>query len=347
MKLIRLIVRQSAAGLVACFFVAGSVSAADAAPVAPAAAPAPVQHSENTVYATVNGQPILISDYATAFNATLRQKFYHGQVPEGEFAKVRDLVTKQLVLRILLLDEAKRRGIGADEKKLADEIAMYETKYATSEAWKQSREQVLPGLRAEIAKKSILEQLEKAVRDLPVLSGEDVRKFYDSHLELFTEPEKLHLSVIMLTVNPSSPETAWEAARAEAQAIYNRLVGGADFAEAARMHSTGKEAAQGGDLGYVHRGMLPDALEAKIDAIKEGTVAEPIQLLEGLAIFRVVARQLPKLRTFEDVTERATGLARRHAQDAAWADLQARLEAGATVRILGNHLLPGGGGAPK
>lgn len=353
MKQIRQIVRKSTmAGLLALFSVAGSVSAADAAPVvAPvpgaATSPVPAAHGDNTVYATVNGQPILIGDYANAFNATLRQKFYHGQVPEGEFAKVRDLVTKQMVSRILLLDEAKRRGIGADEKKVSESIAGYEAQYAASESWKQNRERLLPGLREQIASQSVLEQLEKSVRAVPVLSDTDVLKFYTAHPALFTEPEKLHLSVILLTVNPSSPETAWERARVEAQAIYKRLQAGADFAETARIQSMGKEAEQGGDLGYVHRGMLPDVLEAKIDAFKIGVAAEPIQLLEGVAIFRLEARKPAQLRVFADVAERARALAQRDAQDAAWSALQARLEAAATVKILGNHLLPGEGGAPR
>jgi len=346
-KLISQFVCKSAAvSLLALFSVAGNVSAADAAP-AVASVPAPGPHNENTVYAVVNGQTILISDFANAFNATLRQKFYHGQVPEGEFAKVRDLVTKQLVLRILLLDEAKRRGIVADEKKVAEAVAGYEAQYAASESWKQNRERLLPGLRAQLSTQSVLEQIEKTVRAVPVLPAAEVKKFYTSHPELFTEPEKLHLSVIMLAVDPSSPEAAWVQARDEAQAIYKRLQNGADFAETARIHSTGKEAEKGGDLGYVHRGMLPDVLEAKIDAFKPGLAAEPIQLLEGVAIFRLEGRQPAQLRAFADVAERAASLAQREVQDAAWSALQARLEAAATIRILGNHLLPEGNGVPQ
>lgn len=351
MKLIRQIVRKSAtASLVAILSVAGNALAAEAASAGasgPAATSAPAPHGDQTVYATVNGQPILISEYANAFNATLRQKFYHGQVPEGELAKVRDQVTKQLVLRILLLDEAKRRGIAADEKKVAESIAGYEAQYAASEQWKQNRERLLPGLRAQLSAQSVLEQVEKAVRAVPPLSEAEVKQFYDTHPALFTEPEKVHLSVIMLTVAPSTPESGWEQARGEAQAIYKRLQGGADFAETARIHSTGKEAENGGDMGYVHRGMLPEGLEAKIDAFKVGAVAEPIQLLEGVAIFRLEGRQPARLRTLADVVERASGLAQREAQDAAWSALQARLEAAATVKILGNQLLPDGSGAPR
>ena len=330
MKLIKQIPKSLAASLAAMFFLGGSVVAAQESPAAPAIA----QHNIEAVYATVDGQPISISDYANAFNANLRQKYYHGAVPEGKMAEAREEVLNQMVMRILLVKEAKRRGLVPDEKKLAETIAGYEAKYAASPSWKQDRERVLPGLQEKLAEMNLLEQLEKTVRAVPELSDAEVKRFYDGHPELFTEPEKLHLAVILLTVDPSAPSAAWEQARAEAKAIHARLLGGADFAEAARMHSSGKEAAQGGDLGYVHQGMLPETLQQKIDAVKVGEIAAPIDMLEGIAIFYLKDRRVAQLRAYADVAERARELARRDAEDAAWSGLQARLKAAADVKIL-------------
>lgn len=327
----RIVPKFLAASLAVVFFQgAGGVFAAEDKP----ASPPTVQHSEETVYATVNGQSILIRDYANAFNATLKQKYYHGKVPEGQMAEVREEVLNQMVMRILLIDEAKRRNLSLDEKKVAETIAGYEAQYAASPVWKQNRERLLPGLQQQLAGQNLLEQLEKSVRSVPEPSAAEVRQFYDRHPDLFTEPEKLHLSVILLTVDPSAPKTAWEQARAEAQTIHARLLGGADFAEAARLHSSGKEAEQGGDLGYVHRGMLPEALQQKIDDVKVGTIAEPITLLEGVAIFRLMDRRAAQLRAPADVAERATALARRDREDTAWSDLQARLKSAAVVKTL-------------
>lgn len=331
MKLINQVVHKFlAASLAAMSFLGGGVSAAEDSSAPPPAA----QHTEATVYATVNGRAISISDYANAYDAFLKKKYYHGTVPEGKMAEAREEVLNQMVMRILLVGEAKRRGLVPDEKKIAEAIAGYEAQYAASPVWKQNRDRLLPGLRDQLSGQSLQEQLEKSVRAVPELSDEEVRRFYDGHPELFTEPEKLHLAVILLTVDPSSPKTAWEQARAEAQAIHARLLGGADFAEAARMHSSGKEAAQGGDLGYVHAGMLPETLQQKIDAVKVGEIAAPIDMLEGIAIFYLKDRRAAQLRAYADVAERAKGLARRYAEDAAWSDLQARLRSAADVKVL-------------
>lgn len=331
-----------------------SAHAADPVPAAPAAqpgaqtaqsttsVPAP-QHGQETVYATVNGQSISINDYANAFNATLRQKFYHGQVPEGKLAEVREQVTDQMVMRILLLEEAQRRKLSPDEKKIDETIAGYEKQYASSPAWKENRERLLPGLRAQLTAQNLIEQVEKAVRGIPDPSENDVKKFYTDHPELFTEPEKLRLSVILLAVDPSSPKQVWEQARAEAKAIHARLKGGADFAEAARLHSNGKEAEQGGDMGYVHRGMLPETIQEKIDALQVGVVADPIDILEGVAIIFLKDRRPAQLRSYADVAERATGLTRREREETAWTTLQANLKSAADIKILAGKAKPEGG----
>jgi len=325
--------------LLAAAFLSSAALAADAPPAAKAAAvPGAAQHGDDAVYATVNGKPILIRDYTNAFSATLRQKFYHGKVPEGQMGEVREQVTDQLVQRVLLLDEAKKRGLTPDEKAVEATVAGYEAQYAANPVWKENRERLLPGLHTQLSEQNLLEQLEKSARDVPEPSEAEVKQFYERHPELFTEPEKLRLSVIMLTVDPSAPKAAWDQARAEAQAIYGRLQSGADFAEAARMHSSGKEAEQGGDLGYVHRGMLPEVMQQKVDDFKVGETAEPITLLEGVAIFRLEDRRSAQLRSFADVAERASGLARRERQDAAWLALVARLKSAADIRILVGQL---------
>lgn len=352
MKSIKHFIRISAAtGLLSTSFLITSIAVAvESAPTAPqpsapAAQSAPAnaaQHNEGAVYATVNGQQILVRDYMNAFNTTLRRKFYHGNMPEGKMSEVREEVLDQMVIRILLLEEAKKRGLTPDESKIAETIAGYEKQYASSAQWQQNREQLLPGLRVQLAEQSLLEQFEKSARAVPEVSDTEAKKFYESHQNLFTEPEKLHLSSILLTVDPSSPKAVWEKTLEEAKAIYARLQNGADFAETARLHSNGKEAEQGGDMGYVHRGMLPEGLEKKIDDFKIGVITEPISVLEGIAIFRLEDRRPAKLRSFADVTERARSLARREREEGAWTKLKKRLKSAAKIKILVNPAQPDG-----
>ncbi|MFC5302940.1 peptidylprolyl isomerase [Azospira restricta] len=327
--------------LLHALIVAAGLSAAGAlAQAAPAAPQAAAQ--EIPLYATVNGKPVTLQEYEIAFSALLRQKYYHGKVPEGEMAAVREEVKNRVVQRVLLAEEADRRGIKPDDAAVAEQIAKYDARYSSSPTWAQSRERMLPGLKKQLDEQSRMEVLERQVRGTHELSEGEVRAFYEQNPQLFTEPEKLRLSVILLGVDPAAGGPAWVQAREEAKTLHAQLVAGADFAEAARLRSSGKFAEEGGNAGYLHRGMLPEALQQRIDEFKVGVVGEPMDILEGVAIFRLDERVPPRLRQFADVAQRARDLAVRERQEKAWSEFLKELTGKADVKVVFNHT--GGGG---
>lgn len=289
------------------------------------------QHSQ--IFAIINGRAIPTEEYEAAFAGMIRQRFYHGQVPEGELAAAREEVKGKLVQRIALLGEAKRRGLLPDEKVIQVELDTYEKRYANRPEWQANRERLISDLRLQLEEQNLVYQLDQQVRNLPEPTEDEVRAFYIEKPELFTEPEKLRLSVILLKVDPSSPATAWEGTRQEAAAIHQRLLGGADFSEAARLHSAAYADA-GGDMGYLHQGMLPEPIQNKIDGFKIGAVNEPVEMLEGMALFRLDERVPAKKREFADVAARAKELLVRERQDNAWKALVAQLVAKADVKYL-------------
>ena len=293
----------------------------------------PRKDVHDRIFAVINGRSIPTSEYEAAFTTLVRQRFYHGQIPEADLVAVREEIKSKLVQRVVLLEEAARRKIVPDDKNIDETLAGYEKRYTNSPQWQQNRELVLPELRKQLAEQSLIAQLDQQVRDLPKPSDADVRAYYDKSPELFTEPEKLHLSVILLAVDPSAPATAWQATREEARAIYGRLQNGANFEEAARLHSSAY-AEKSGDLGYLHRGMLPESIQQKIDSFEIGKINEPMDTLEGVAIFRLVDRRPANKRDFSDVAQRARELLVRERQDAAWKALIDRLVAKADVKFM-------------
>jgi parvulin-like peptidyl-prolyl isomerase len=139
--------------------------------------------------------------------------------------------------------------------------------------------------------------------------------------------------VILLKVDPSSPQAAWNAAHEEARRIRQRLAAGADFAELAKLHSGDLSAGRGGDMGYIHRGMLPAPVQAVVDGLAPGAISAPVQVLEGVAILRLEDRKVARQRSFDEVRERAGDLWQRAEADAAWKALIADLRKRTSIRI--------------
>lgn len=311
---------------------AGAGMAASTAPVAATEQPA--------VFARIGDTVITQDEYNAAYEAAARNKFFHGKAPEGGVALLQREVGEQMVTRVLLLREAKHRGIRPDLSEIGKTIQNYEKKYAGSEQWQKNRLTILPGLTARLEQESLLTQLESATRAVAAPDQKKVKEYYIAHPEKFTEPEQLKVSVILLKVDPSAPKAVWDKADEEAANIIKRLRGGADFGALARLHSGDPSAPQGGDMGYLHLGMLPDGAQEALSGLKPGELAKPIRLLQGAAIFKLTDRKLAKLNSFEAVEKRAGELLQRDLGEQAWSALTARLNKSTPAHIDQSRYLP-------
>lgn len=300
----------------------------------PVSAQPSVANGASPVFATVNGQPIAQKSFEMTYANYMRQTYYHRQVPEAELPGALEAVKNQMFDRILLLDEAKRRKLVADETSIAKTIAGYDAQYASSPRWKENRDTMLVAVRQQLAEQSLLEQIEKIARKVSEPTEEVLRDYYAKHLELFTEPEKMRVHSILLKVDPSAPKAVWDAARVEAQRILNQIKAGTPFADLARLHSSDPTGAEGGDMGYLHKGMIPDAVLEKIETSKLGEVTPPIDVLEGVALFRMDERVLPKVQPFEAIKARCADLYKRETSETLWTDFRAGLRKAAKIEIL-------------
>ena len=305
---------------------AALAASASFAVAAPASAPPAA-----AIIATVDGQPITAEELDRAFAVAVRQKFYHRAPPEGEAERFRREVAEGLIDRVLLLAEARRRGHEADAASIDRTLAGYEARYAGSASWKSMREAVLPKLRRELEEKQLLAMLEAQVRDVPVPGEGEARSFYQQRPELFREPERLHVSMILLKVDPSAPKPVRDAARAEGREIEGQLAAGSEFAQIAKLRSSDASGARGGDLGYIHRGMLGEDVQGQLDRMKAGETSKSFDVLEGVAVVRLHERVQPRQREFSAVSSRAADLLRRERSDKAWKDLAVELRRSARI----------------
>jgi len=292
---------------------------------------------DDGIYAYVGEQVISVDDYKQALQNAVRGKFYHGKIPEGKMEEVQKDTGKKLITNILILQEAQRRNYRPDKKivqtSLDATVKKYEKQYGNSEKWPEYKARFIPRLKEQLEKKNIVMQLEEDVSKAPLASAEDSRKYYHENKEKFTSPEQLRVSVILLQVMPSSPVSAWDEAMDEGRKIYRNLQGGADFAELAKLHSADASAKNGGDMGYLHKGMLAKKIQDVLDKMKLGEISKPVELLRGIAIFRLEDRKKSVLNPYEKVKDRAGRLWQRDQAELARKKLVDRLWESTLVRV--------------
>ena len=303
----------------------------------PAAAPAVAKPA---VFATVGESVITQEDYNAAFMMATREKFYHGKPPDGQIALLQREVGDKLVTSALLLREARQRGLIPDAAEIQKKVEALDQRYAGSEQWKNSRAQSLPPLVARLEQESLLSQLEKAVRARAMSSEKEVEAYYAANLEKFTEPEQSRVSVILLAVDPSSPSETWLKFDAQALAIAQQARAGADFSALARQHSSDESAQQGGDMGYLHSGMLPDGTQEVVAKLKAGEISDPVRVLQGFAVFRLTDRKASRLHAFPAIKVRAQELALRDQAESTWLAFVADLKMKTPSKIDQSKFLP-------
>lgn len=333
--------RSVAAACGLSILVAHAAAAPAANPAASAAAPiAAAAATSAAPFATVGEVVITHADYDIAFAQAARSKFYHGKPPEGAVAALQREVGQSLVDEILLVKEAQRRQLQPDDAAIQQTLDGYEQRYRASAQWATSRERLLPALTAKLQRDSLIEQLNKLVKVAGEPTAAELQQYWERHQDKFTTPEQVRLAVILLKVDPSSPQATWDAAREEGAAIVKQLRAGADFAELAKAHSKEASAANGGDMGLVHVAMLPDAAQEALRKLRPGEISDATFLLEGVAVFRIEMRRESKLNPLETVRERARDLWARDKAQENWLALLNRLRLETPVQLDDSRYLP-------
>ena len=289
--------------------------------------------SDNTVFAKVNQEEIPAARYFEEFQKGVRETFYHGKVSEKELADFRSKVTTNLINHVLFMQEAKRLGIKPDPKAVEKQVGVETQKYRKQKNWQNSKQAIIDSIKQKIEVENVIDQLKHRTQTIAKPPIKDVRQYYSENQDKFTAPKKWNVSIIMLKVPPSSPNSDWMQASELADDLVKKLKAGENFEELARIHSGDDSAADGGNMGFIHTGMLSKPAQKVLNTLHVGQVSDPVMLLQGVAIFRLNAVQDAVLNKFDDVKQRAEDLLLRDLKQQAWEKLEITLRRQANIRI--------------
>jgi len=305
---------------------------------APAAATAP---EPDEIFAVVNGTVITFKYFNTAYFVAAREKFYHGQAPDSEVALLQRETGDNLVRNVLLVEEAKRRGLKPDADKVKKVLDDYDQSQQNNPQWQKTRAELLPEIKAGVEERGLVAELmNQMIGSVQDATPEQAKAYYEAHREKFIEPEQVRISVILLKVDPGAGQAARDKATEEARGIVKSLKEGASFADMARLRSGDESAPRGGDMGYLHKGMLPASVQEVVDNLQPGMLSEPFNVLDGVAIVHFDAIKLADPKKFEDVTERAGALWKREEIQRVWDELLARLKKQAKIQVNESRYIP-------
>ena len=223
------------------------------------------------IVAVVDGQPILSSELGASRDTKA--------------------AIEQLIEKRLLLAEAKRRGIEVDEaaldqaveqirarNKIPDLATLMQAVQASGRSWEQYRTELKEQL------------IERQIMGAIMARGTQVtdRELKQAMARQPKLVEQRRLSHLLLRLEPNAKDWEVEDARGRAEALKSRLESGETFAELAKANSEDPSAGNGGDLGWIGRGLTDPAFEKAAFAGQEGAVVGPVRSAFGIHLIHIV-----------------------------------------------------------
>ena len=165
------------------------------------------------------------------------------------------------------------------------------------------------------------------------VSSNEIKRYYDLRKERFTTPKRIRPREILIKVTPEDPPQKVEEKRKRAEDILEKAKKTKDFGSLAKQYSESNTASKGGDLGWVQRGTLGEAVETMFLSMKKGDLSGVLRGGEGFYIFKMEEVVEEKAKPFEEVKdqilqtlkkEKAKAEASRRADDAFYSLFRSR-----------------------
>jgi len=133
------------------------------------------------------------------------------------------------------------------------------------------------------------------------IDEEVLRQLYEDQPDRFITPEERQARHILISLPADADDDTVAAARAEAEAILQRLDDGEDFGELARTESDDPgSASNGGDLGFFGRGLMTPEFELAVFELEKGGRSDIVRSPFGFHIIELTDIRPEVVRPFEE-----------------------------------------------
>jgi peptidyl-prolyl cis-trans isomerase D len=165
------------------------------------------------------------------------------------------------------------------------------------------------------------------------VSSDEIKRAYDLQKDRYRTPQRARAREILIRVSPEDPSEKVEEKRTKAEEILEKAKKSKDFPSLAKQVSESNTASRGGEIGWVQRGMVEEAIEKALFSLKAGEVSNLVRARNGFYIFKMEEMVPEKIRTLEEVKdsilqalkrEKANREASRRADDAFYSLFRSR-----------------------
>lgn len=263
--------------------------------------------------AVVNGHKITIDEIQTAVDRFAASQQFAQLVNGGSDA---DDVRHQFeqtylssIIRLQVLEpQAKKLGVSVSNQEIVDQLDSAKQQYGGSfdKVLAQiglTRDQLYDFVFARLLEAKLKKKITAPAKPTEA----ELKQFYESHLDDYTQTRASHILVKDKTLAQQIADRLHAAPAKEVPSL---------FATLAKRYSTDKTTAKkGGDVGFFSPGQFPEPFENAAVALHPGQVSDPVKSSFGYHVIEVTDR---KVEPFSQVRADIESLIGGPAEEAAW-----------------------------
>lgn len=262
------------------------------------------------IIAVVNDDVITLTELNSSLKPYKEKIRSLGYPPEKEqqlLFEVRKDMLDRLINEKIEDQEIERSKINISEEEIDKTIErIKETNYLTDEQLRG--ELAKDGLNMEAYRNKIKSQVLRTrlvnlkVKSKIVITKEDIKAYYEKHIEEYGGKQKYHLRHIIMTVPLFSDTKKKLQIKAKMDEILEKLKAGESFETLAANYSESPTASDGGNLGEFEFDSLSPQLQKAIEKIKPGEFTPVLDTDQGYQIFFIEEISSSQGKTLEEVT---------------------------------------------
>lgn len=247
------------------------------------------------IVAVVNNDIISLYELETSmgpYAERIKQQGYAEDTEIRMLAKVRENLLGKLINQKLTDQQIERAKIGVGDKEIDKTIERIRSAGGRTE--EEFREALAKqGITPKAYRERIKTQLLRAklvnleVKSKIVITDDDIRSYYDRHIDTYRGEARYRLRNIIMKVPPLADPSEKSQVHQRMEALLEQLEAGRDFGQLAQAYSESSLAAEGGDLGFFKLKDLSPQLQDAIGGTPAGRYTPILDTEQGLQIFYV------------------------------------------------------------
>ncbi len=294
------------------------------------------------VVATVGNEPILHSDVMHEIMPMLQALGSTPGSQEERAQQVEELfrdALEQAIEHHILHREAVTLGVEIPDDEVERRVAQMRSQYGSSEAFQQALREAghtmsefRDRLRRQIMAISVSMSKRRQFERDAVVSESDIAQFYQDNMDEFRYPARFRVRRIFMQA-PNDADSR-EEVRAKLATIRDEIADNGSFAEAARTHSDGPEAAEGGMIGWVRPGDLVEPLDSTLAAMAEGKISDVLETEYGLHLLKLEDIESEGVLSYDEARNEIEPILREQKGDERYRQWMSTLRRRSNVRVL-------------